>query len=315
MRLKVLGSTVIAAFLSVGFLVSGVGQAIAQHVQCGDSVAQDVTLDSDLTNCASTGLNVVAAGVTVNLNGHTITGAPQSQSGINDSAGYGGLRVLGPGRIFGFGFGVFAQDLRNGLVRSISFRSQNDVWLSRGSDNVVENNRFLSPIGPSGVGVAILVSDRNIVRNNSFSGVGLGIWVDSACRGCEGFQAMFNRIENNALTDSGDGVVVGCSFCASPAYGNVVGDNRTSGNSGDGMRIEQGSAATTVSGNRADRNGNDGIKVASSSSTLTSNRASFNGNYGIESLPGTDGGGNRAKNNGNPAQCLNVACGPPMGKR
>jgi hypothetical protein len=38
--------------------------------------------------------------------------------------------------------------------------------------------------------------------------------------------------------------------------------------------------------------------------TLSSNRADRNGDLGIESVPGTLGGGNRAKHNGNPAQCV-----------
>jgi hypothetical protein len=39
--------------------------------------------------------------------------------------------------------------------------------------------------------------------------------------------------------------------------------------------------------------------------TLTSNRSDRNADLGIEALSGvTDGGGNRAKHNGNPAQCV-----------
>ena len=43
--------------------------------------------------------------------------------------------------------------------------------------------------------------------------------------------------------------------------------------------------------------------------TLTRNLSLRNGDLGIEAVPGiTDGGGNKAHGNGNPLQCLNVAC-------
>jgi hypothetical protein len=42
---------------------------------------------------------------------------------------------------------------------------------------------------------------------------------------------------------------------------------------------------------------------------ITANTANDNLDYGIEAVAGvTDGGGNTASGNGNPAQCLNVAC-------
>jgi hypothetical protein len=53
----------------------------------------------------------------------------------------------------------------------------------------------------------------------------------------------------------------------------------------------------------------DGIDVDSSATTLIGNHAVHNGDLGIEAVPGvTDGGGNHAAANGNPAQCTNVDC-------
>jgi hypothetical protein len=43
--------------------------------------------------------------------------------------------------------------------------------------------------------------------------------------------------------------------------------------------------------------------------TLTRNVANDNGNLGIQAEPSViDGGGNKAKGNGNPLQCVNVFC-------
>jgi len=67
-----------------------------------------------------------------------------------------------------------------------------------------------------------------------------------------------------------------------------------------------------VDGNRTGRNGDDGIDVEPfdfGSVTLGSNRAFFNSDLGIEAAPGTtDGGGNKARHNGNPGQCVGVSC-------
>ena len=55
--------------------------------------------------------------------------------------------------------------------------------------------------------------------------------------------------------------------------------------------------------------GDDGIDVDSAATTLTRNIAVHNGDLGIEAVPGvTDGGGNHAAGNGNPAQCTNIDC-------
>jgi hypothetical protein len=57
-------------------------------------------------------------------------------------------------------------------------------------------------------------------------------------------------------------------------------------------------------GNTTDANGNDGIDSTIPGARITSNHAWFNGNLGIEAVPGTLGGGNWAKHNGNPFQCV-----------
>ena len=67
--------------------------------------------------------------------------------------------------------------------------------------------------------------------------------------------------------------------------------------------------ATLILHDRARENSDDGIDVESADATVTENRANRNADLGIEAVPGvTDGGGNAASGNGNPAQCANVAC-------
>jgi hypothetical protein len=56
-------------------------------------------------------------------------------------------------------------------------------------------------------------------------------------------------------------------------------------------------------------NTDDGIEVDNPATTLTRNRANRNGDLGIEATPRVvDGGRNRAARNGNTAECTNLAC-------
>jgi parallel beta-helix repeat protein len=75
-----------------------------------------------------------------------------------------------------------------------------------------------------------------------------------------------------------------------------------SSNSGGSPAVE-----TLLDQNTANRNGDDGIDVKSTSTTLIKNTANYNADLGIEAIPGvTDGGGNKARGNGNRAQWINV---------
>jgi parallel beta-helix repeat protein len=61
--------------------------------------------------------------------------------------------------------------------------------------------------------------------------------------------------------------------------------------------------------NEASRNDLNGISVYGTGNTIKQNIASDNGGYGIYAVPGNfDGGGNRARGNGAPAECFGVRC-------
>ena len=66
---------------------------------------------------------------------------------------------------------------------------------------------------------------------------------------------------------------------------------------------------TRLSGNRAERSGDDGFDVRSAGTTIKLNAARSNTDYDIVDVRGvTDGGHNRASQNGNQAQCRNFTC-------
>jgi hypothetical protein len=134
--------------------------------------------------------------------------------------------------------------------------------------------------------------------------------------------------DNNAIADLviEDNSVMGSSFDGiSVSLGQGIGqtvsllgiiNNVTNSNGFDGLSVGTGvlgSGATPISGNRSDRNGQDGIDINSTGYVVSNNAASRNAVDGINANAGAvaniDRGGNVAKNNGScntplPASCL-----------
>lgn len=90
----------------VGFVGLAASPATAATATCGMTVTGNLQLDTDLT-CPDTALIVGADGVTINLNGHTITGPGATSSVHGIEAHEFGVSVRN-GVITGFGVGVVA---------------------------------------------------------------------------------------------------------------------------------------------------------------------------------------------------------------
>jgi parallel beta-helix repeat protein len=189
-------------------------------------------------------------------------------------------------------------------------------------------------------GVIINFSDDNVVTHNRMTGDGFGVTTESAdrtivtdnlvshsdptlCDGCGiGIQIYGNGslVARNTVLDSPRYGIEVDDFQDpghTPASGNVIRDN-TVDQSGLGIAIGPEAAGvvldTIIARNHVTHATGDGIQLIGPStgletSTLTKNVANRNGGFGIVAVPGThDGGGNRAADNGNPAQCLNILC-------
>ena len=91
---------------------------------------------------------------------------------------------------------------------------------------------------------------------------------------------------------------------------NVISRNVANSTLYDGILVNADASGTLLRRNTANGSARDGIKVETKDTTLIRNTANRNHDLGIEAVLGvTDGGGNRAFGNGNPLQCINVACG------
>ena len=308
------------ATLTVGLISAiAVAPASAEHVQCGDTITQSTTLDSDLVNCPPPhALAINGVGITLDLGRHTVDGT---------GAGYG----IRSGRL---GSAAAETTVRNGLVKEfetgveLAFGpdqavrditvtdNRTGVWLSHGRRLVAER---VTAAG-NGAGINLtnlidpLVRDNDVFANGSGAGGGSlivnGTFVRNHIHDNEfgglGFVGMRqSRVADNRVSENGlYGIVLDDS-----SFRNVIESNDADGNGSDGILIAEGGAENVLLGNRANRNGDDGIDVDWRDSTLTRNHAFFNGDLGIEAVPGTiDGGKNRARHNGNPAQCVDVSC-------
>ena len=196
------------------------------------------------------------------------------------------------------------------------------VFLS-GNDNVIRNNR-LNGMGASGIAVGAFPSNPgpfvgNQVIGNQVSGSsrvfnsssislsnGSGTLLEGnvvngrrTTPGIFVFDSANTVVSGNSLTNNSSGVLVrGAS-----AGTRVTGNQATTSNF-SGIAVESAPTGTLVADNVAGSNGGNGIDIRSASTTVTRNTAVSNGHLGIFAVNGvTDGGGNRAFANGNPAQC------------
>jgi parallel beta-helix repeat protein len=155
----------------------------------------------------------------------------------------------------------------------------------------------------NGDGIALGNARRNLVADNRVG--------DASSAGIRVRGGGENRVVRNvSLADDTDGIDVVDSSS------NLIEANEVTEAGVHGISLRTSSGTST--GNRV--RGNvvtdgrpslraDGIDVDATGTTIRDNVADGNGDLGIEAVAGVvDGGGNRARGNGNPAQCTGVVC-------
>jgi parallel beta-helix repeat protein len=153
-------------------------------------------------------------------------------------------------------------------------------------------------------GVGIADSDNNVVISN--------VLRDNRLVGAYVFGSSNGRVDDNVLTGNGDGSEAGIHVLPDgdvASRNNTISRNTILSSVGDGILVDAGSPSTVLDRNAANSNSDDGIDVDEPKTTIRSEQANDNRDFGIEAIAGViDGGGNTASGNGNPAQCVNVAC-------
>jgi parallel beta-helix repeat protein len=215
-------------------------------------VTTSVVLDADLTGCA-VGLVVGADGITVDLNGHSITGTGRSnganlvygdtEDGVDNTAGH--VRVtIENGRIQGFDTGVKLHDANANHLTGLELdRNLAGILLLESQGNLIERNHA----DQNSYGLYPYESNGNTIVDNELTGNVFGAYpVESSDNLIEGNTILFsgilgmqvvedsnrNRILSNVIDVSGFvGVVLGGST------DNVLEDNQLTRHPGFGVII------------------------------------------------------------------------------
>ena len=272
--------------------------ASAATVSCGDVITVDTVLTQDLTCGPGDALVIGANGVTLDLGGYTITGP--GAYGAGAGAGVRAAQRTGVtvthGTLTGFASAVVLDESRDSHVTKLT---------------VHHNDRGIDIAGGGGHLV-----DKNVSRDNGRDAIRLGL-------------SAGNRITQNTVTGNVYGIAVadfssdnkvdrnvatGNQYFGVATWnstGTTIEKNQVTGSAVHGIQVNPDASGVVLLQNYLQGNGDDGIHVESTATTITKNTAVYNTDLGISAPSGvTDGGGNKASGNGNPAQCTGVVCGP-----
>ncbi|HET8821716.1 MAG TPA: NosD domain-containing protein [Thermoleophilaceae bacterium] len=303
-------------------------------MRCGDVITTDTTLDSDLLACPNNGIVIGADNITLDLNGHTIAGddkayelcredEPCDIGVLND--GYDAVTVK-RGTTRDFGLGVVVVGAKHNRVRHVAAvgNAFEGIVIFRSTRTRIEES-FASRngVGKSRPGIALAESDHNRITGNTMSRNGdLALFMEASdhnlIRNNEArgnpedgmiIEGNRNEIVRNRLVRNGGGILITIVRRGGKSVGNVVSRNVVRNARAGGIAVDRVPKRTLVSRNLVVGSGRAGIIVGSRSTTITDNRAVRNGGLGIRAVKGViDGGGNRASGNGDPRQCIVVAC-------
>ena len=249
-------------------------------VQCGDVIQTDLTLTSNL-NCVGTALRVFgplpgAPNITIDLNGHDITG---DGTGMGIFVIVGKLTLKGKGRISNFESGVSLVTAQDVVIYDLTIENNlAGIVLSRSSQvRIFDNTIRAGANGQSGVimgvvahtalyrntisgfrqvGVVIPTGDppdesipvisENVIRGNQ-TGISIrGLDSDSIIRG--------NLIVDNDL----NGIEIASIFEA----GCTIQENHVLRNGGHGILLQGGDiTGCLIANNVVEKNGLSGINI------------------------------------------------------
>jgi parallel beta-helix repeat protein len=257
---------------------------------CGAYVTHDVTLQHDLYGCVQGGITIAKSGVTVDLNGHTITG-------LGEGDGIAAMGVTGVtirnGTVTNFEAGLRLTGVSRSLVHDTRFSMNSDAsaWIEGST-----GNKFLrlTMTENGDGGFRLIGSSKNRIAGSTISGAS-----DSGV-GLEGLSS-YNRLVKNKVTLAGEGVKI------DDGTGNRVFRNTLSHNGGAGVEVASEAHATRINENQTHFNGADGIFVEAFGAQINRNNSGCNGGFGIKATQ-LASGENWAGGNGDDVGCQGVVC-------
>src|SRR6185436_12336606 len=291
------------ALLALSGVTAAAGQSPPAGVQCGDTITTDTILDHDLTGCQSNGILIGADDITLDLNGHTISGngKPVRRCPRRQPCDFGVLNdrhdgvTIRNGSLHGFGVGVLIGGVReNRLVELSSSRNQYFGYvIADSSRSVIRDSSATDNPRPDGDGLGVFVSHDLRIVHNSFRRNGqIGIHLEKSTgnlvKGNEFVdngdfgvfvQANGNQIRGNRCVRGGAGILVG------PGSRNVIAGNRVQ-RSEEGIAVEKGRGNVVVR-NVVVRTKNSGIRLGIDDPPIGSTDTLVRGN--LVTAAGRDG--------------------------
>lgn len=261
---RLIGPGFLTVLTAVALVASG-DRALAAHIQCGDVITQDTTLDSNLVDCPGDGLVIGADNITLDLNGHTVDGDGDARPGLgcdtgirnggfdscsHQDAGHDGVTIRdGTVREFAHGVQVVIAD-HNSLLRlrlhdNSGFGGIATALMSNGR---IEGNRALDN-NSAGIAIYEPLGRTTITRNILGRNSGYGIELYGGVAG--------DRLEDNvAFSNRADGLLIFYGI------GLLIRRNLSFANRGAGMSLVDGAFDNHIEGNRVWDNGSTGIQIS-----------------------------------------------------
>jgi hypothetical protein len=126
------------------------------------------TVTQDLSFAPNDCIDVTASGITINLNGHTLSATPCGCTGISISKGAIGVHILGGGTIGGRGLNYSIHDMGSfALIENVTSLSQSTagIFLDAVEGSVVNGVNVSEAFGRGG-GIQLLDTDHCLVENS-----------------------------------------------------------------------------------------------------------------------------------------------------
>ena len=198
---------------------------LSSSLSCGQVIKQSVKLTANL-DCKTDGLIVGADGITIDLNGFTLTGPGDKSSKVGVMfADNDDVTVQGPGTIENFQAGSLFSGGENNKISKVTFQNNEIGIFETGAKNtaVEYNSMFDNSIGVAAHSSSGTSLNTNIFNNNDLAGVTL---VNSAG----------NQLSTNTIQGSVNGIFLdGQSTKNTIDTNNVLKNRGVDLNNGNGL--------------------------------------------------------------------------------
>jgi parallel beta-helix repeat protein len=226
----------------------------------------DVGALGDATDCDAVGLTISVDGITLDLDGHTIYGDPDT--GTNGILVTGDDAVLRNGVIREFDRGIDAQSNPRSFANIHTLYNSN-VGIRIEGNSVDRPSTTLRDVSASHGGGGIALRGLNfVVRNATIA--------DNVGDGMSTTEVGSMRLTNSDAHSNASGFVLDDVTTAS------VAGNRATGNNSNGFVLAASASRSAFSNNTASSNGGDGFNAAGDGITFSRNTATDNGESGID---------------------------------